>query len=266
MMRLAGVCRLCARVARIGFPQSALPVLRRCSKRVLILVLVLSWAGACAGDTPAAGGQVDASAAESKTGGPSRLKAIGASLLLPGLGQLVTGHPGRAKAFFVTEGAILITFITLTVQGNVRRDGYIGYAETFAGVSDIDGKPDWYYSNLAEYRHSDDYVDAIQRTARAMFGNDLEKRQEYVEQNRPGSDEVWEWRSEADRQEFRSKRKASRNAFRSANHMLGAALLNRLLSAVDAAILSSRGSDNRTVYYEPQPDGPGYLCVRWALD
>lgn len=196
----------------------------------------------------------------------NRLKAIGASLLLPGLGQLTTGHKDHARAFFAAEAAIVIAYTAFTVQGNVHQNDYIDYAGRFAGVSDAEGRPDWYYHNLGQYNSSDDYIDEIERTARAMYGNDLEARAEYVERNRPGPDETWQWRSEADRLEYHAKRKSSRNAFRSASHTLGVALLNRLVSAVDAAILAGKSDNRHAFYYAPDPDGSGYLCVSWTLD
>lgn len=196
----------------------------------------------------------------------SRLKAMGASMVLPGWGQLLTGHRDRARLFLTAEAMILISYVAFNVQGEVRKNGYIDYAEQFAGAGNVDDRPDWYYRNLADYNSSDEYLDDVERIARAMYGNDLERRREYVEKNSAGPDEAWEWESTADRLEYRSQRKASRNAFRSATHVLGIALLNRLVSAVDAAISASRGNRDRALYYQPTPDGGGYLCMRWMLD
>ncbi|MBD3237706.1 MAG: hypothetical protein GF330_13465 [Candidatus Eisenbacteria bacterium] len=197
---------------------------------------------------------------------PSRLKAIGASLLLPGWGQLLTGHRDRARIYLSAEAAILIGYVAFTVQGAVRKNSYIEYAERFGGLTDADDRPDWYYRNLGEYDSSGDYVDDIERTARAIYGNDLAQRQAYVDANAPRPDEEWAWRSTDDRLEYRARRKASRNSYRSATHTLGVALLNRLISAVDAAISASRSQRDHALYYQPTPDGGGYLCMRWMFD
>jgi hypothetical protein len=126
------------------------------------------------------------------------------------------------------------------VQGYVRKQGYIDFAEELAGVADADGRADWYYRNLGQYRSSDDYVDDIAATARALYGDDLAARDAYVARNRPTAAESWRWRSDSDRREFRERRKASRNAYRRASLFLGAALFDRLLSAVDAARLAGK--------------------------
>ena len=196
----------------------------------------------------------------------SRLRAIGSSLLLPGLGQRATGHPGRARVFLAAEAAILIGYISGEAQGYVRKQSYVEYAEQFAGVRGAQDKPDWYYRNLGRFPSSDEYIDEIARTARAIYGDDLAQREAYVERNAPGPDELWAWRSEADRQEYRSRRQASRSALRRANLFLGAALLNRIVSAVDAARLAGRGGHHSTLFYQPTEDGTGYLCVQWNLD
>lgn len=197
---------------------------------------------------------------------PSRMKALGASLLLPGLGQRMTGHPTRARVFFAAEGAILIGFVTSEVQGAALKRSYIDYADRFAGVADAEGKPDWFYRNLGRFASSDEYLDEIAITARGLYGDDLEQREAYVARNAPGPDEHWRWRSEADRQEYRDRRQASRNALRHADLFLGAALLNRVLSAVDAVRLARQTGPRSTFYYRPGEDGSGYLCVQWTLD
>jgi hypothetical protein len=197
---------------------------------------------------------------------PSRLKALGASLLLPGLGQHITGHPTRARFFFAVEGAIVIGFVTSEVQGATRKQSYIEYAERFAGVSEVEDKPDWYYRNLGRFPSSDEYLDEIAITARGLYGDDLEQREAYIARNAPGPGEEWRWRSDADRQEFRDRRQASRNALHNADLFLGAALLNRVLSAVDAARLAGQVGPRSTFFYRPGEDGSGYLCMQWKLD
>ncbi len=230
------------RLRRVGVPAGVL------------LGLLLGGDGWAAQPAPAAAPRV------------SRMHAIGASLLLPGLGQRATGHPHRARAFLAAEAAIVIAFAASEVQGYVGKQSYIEYAERFAGVADASGKPDWYYRNLARYATSDEYVDEIERTARGMFGDDLQAREAYVARNRPVPEDTWVWRSSADRGEYRDRREASRNAYRRASLCLGAAVLNRLVSAVDAARLARHHDDRATLLYRPEFDGLGYVCLQWRID
>lgn len=195
----------------------------------------------------------------------SPLKAVAASLLIPGLGQLATGHKGRAKVFMAAEAAILVCFATFQVQGHVRMNRYIDYAELFAGVADAGGMEDWYYRNLGQYHSSADYVKSIARTARAMYGDDLEQRNAYIARYSPPADEIWNWRSEADRRDFLEQRKDSRNSFRRSDQMLGLALLNRVLSAVDAARLARGARSKQSLYAHMAVDGTSYVGLRWVL-
>ncbi len=194
----------------------------------------------------------------------SRGKAIGASLLLPGLGQLYTGHKGRATVFFVADAVIWLSFIALRVQGDVRQDRYITYAELYADIYSAQGKPDWYYRNLGSYNSSDDYEHDIARSARAIYGDDLEAREAYVARERPSPDEAWVWRANANRLEYSEMRKGSRDSYHRASLTLGLALLNRVISAVDAARLAGK-SGSQALYVEPGADGTHYVGLRWNL-
>lgn len=195
---------------------------------------------------------------------PSRLKALGASLLLPGLGQRALGRPVRARVFLMVEAALLAGILVNEAQGYVRREGYIEYAEDFGGVAEAGGQPDWYYRNLGSYASSEDYVADIARTARALYGNDLAAREDYIARNRPTPEQSWQWGSDAERLEYRERRKESRNAFRRASLFIGALVFNHVLSAVDAARLagSPRGGG---LQVRADETGAPYLCLAWSL-
>jgi len=195
----------------------------------------------------------------------SRLKTIGASLLLPGLGHRLMGQDLRGNIFLVAEVAIITALITNKVRGNVRQDRYIDYAEQFAGIANADGRSDGYYQTVGTYISSDEYVNKLRTTARGLYGNDLEAREQYVDALRPTADEAWYWPSDAYRREFRDIRKTSRNAFRKADLMLGVALINRIFSAVDAARLVHKMNAKGTIYATMEDD-IGYFGVHIPFD
>lgn len=196
----------------------------------------------------------------------SRLRAVGASLILPGWGQRLVGHPRRAKAFMMTDLAIVTGYITFQVQGRVRRGDYVDYAEQFAAVGDADDKEDDYYWNLERYPSTDDYMDDVARTARAIYGDDVAAREEYIAANTPIESEIWEWESEAHREAFRDQRRASRHSFKWAGNMFGAAVINRIISAVEVALTSGGPSSDKVLYVAPGPEGTNYVGLSWILD
>jgi len=196
----------------------------------------------------------------------SRLKLMAASLVLPGWGQWMAGHHDRARIFFAAEAGIAVSYVTFRVQGSIRRNRYIDYAEQFADIEDASDRPDAYYRNLARYGTSDDYIDDIARDARAIHGADLEARQAFIEAHRPSAEELWTWQSRAHREEFNEQRKSSRNSFRRADQMLGLALLNRLLSAVEVVRSMRGGRSNQALYVEPGPHGTQRVGLSWKLN
>ena len=216
--------------------------------------------------------------AEAKSG-VTRLQAMGGSLLLPGLGQILSGHSDRGRIYLMAEASMIMGFVLSEVQGHNRKNDYIEYAEQFAGISDAGGQPDWFYRNLGSYGSYEDYRDDIARTARAIYGDDLAARAAYIEENLRGVPR-WEWPSREQRLEYRDRRESSRSAFRRASFFVGGALLNRLVSVVDAAWLAGRdrrakeGADgrasggekapDRALYFQPLEEG-GYVCLQWTF-
>ncbi len=165
---------------------------------------------------------------------PGRLKILGASLLLPGWGHRMMGQNTRATAFMATEGAIWVSFGVFRGQGEIRKDRYIEMAELFAGVPDAEGRSDDYYRQIGDYRSAEAYNDEVRRDARARFGDDLHAREAYFERYRVPDDQIWEWASSADWRRYRDKRSDSLRSFKRSRYMIGVAIVNRLVAAVDA--------------------------------
>ena len=195
----------------------------------------------------------------------SRRKAMGASLLIPGWGQHLAGRPVRGNVFLVAEAAIIVSFITGRVKGNINQNRYIDYAGDFAGVAEPDGRSDGYYQKLGSYISSDAYILSLRQTARAYYGDDLEAREQYIDHFRPSPEEAWLWPSDAYRENFLDLRKKSRNDYRNSDMMIGVAVVNRLLSAVDAARLVHKLNKQGAIYATMEED-VGYLGVQVIFD
>ncbi|MBD3161475.1 MAG: hypothetical protein GF346_04650 [Candidatus Eisenbacteria bacterium] len=198
--------------------------------------------------------------------GPDRLKTLGLSLLVPGLGHLSAGYDGRAQGFMAAEAVIWGAFAVFEVQGELRKDSYIEMAELFGGVPDADGLSDDYYRLIGQYPSAEIYNDEIRRDARARHGDDLDAREAYFEQNRIADDRTWSWVSSAARQSYRSKRSDSNRSFKRAGYMVGVAVANRLLAAVDAMRLIHKGNESSAMRVSIRPDFPEFrepaqLCV-----
>lgn len=176
--------------------------------------------------------------------------AILMSAVLPGWGELYTGHTARAKGFMAAEAAIWLGYAGFTIQGNLREDDYMDYARAFAGVGADAGSG--YWDDVSDFIRSEgtaSYNESIRREARSLFPDDLEAQEEYFLENGYFGSQAWEWESEERFQEFRRLKHNASVSFRSAFFMTGLAVLNRAISAIDSAWMVRR--HNRGIAGEP---------------
>lgn len=183
-----------------------------------------------------------ADAAPSKR--PGKRRALLYSLLLPGAGELSLGARGRAAGFFVAEGLIWTHYVWFQVAGRLRRDDYIEQAQLNAGVGVASGE-DSYWKIVGQYERSSgsgpgSYEEDVRREARDLFPDDPAAQDAYVSQNLPSGDQAWAWNSSELQKAYRGTRASSNRAFDRAKYSFAAAILNRLVSAVDTQILHRR--------------------------
>ena len=230
-----------------------------------VSVVVCSSAGAAADAPAGAPVLLQPRAGVYDPAAPSRLDAMASSFLIPGWGQMKLGNTGRAQLFFGAELGIWTAFTVFKVQGKLRRESYLEIARVRAGVASPGSAGGEYYRNLGRFESTASYVRDLRRDARAQFPDDLTARDGYVAMHSPPESLQWEWQSEADRQLYKDKRSDSEGAYQKARYMIGAAVLNRLLSAVDAARSAGDASRAEGVSFHVRPDpdseGPYQLCV-----
>jgi len=181
--------------------------------------------------------------AQDSSGRKSVWKAVGASALLPGLGQRYAGRTKRSNVFFVTEAAIWTTFAVYRIQGEIRQDRFIEFAGVRAGAPS--GKEDEYYEHIGFWSSLEQWHDIVRRDARSLFPDDPAAQAEYFEQTkRFDESESWVWPDDETRTRYRVLRSRSEGAFHNSRLALGAALLNRFASVVDALALTRRHNQN----------------------
>lgn len=166
-------------------------------------------------------------------------KAFMLSLLLPGLGQRYCGRDDRALAFFFGEAGLWTTFAVFKVQSNRREEDYEEWAKEFSGAK-IEGydRDEEFYQTISRYISSDEYNFEVKLLARLIHPGDTpEVRAQqlaYIEENSLRGDDTWAWASPEKRNDFRVIRHGSVEADRRAEWTLGALVLLRVLSAIDA--------------------------------
>ncbi len=174
--------------------------------------------------------------------GPSRAKTVLFSALVPGLGQLMHGERGYGGAFLAGEVASWTSFAVFRVQGEVRKDRFVEYAERFAGVDDASGQSDDYYSALASYDRSGDpggpdsynEVEVRQHARDDLYPDDPAAQEAYIQEHSITGAQAWDWESDARRREFSAIRIASENGFHRSQYSVGAMVAGRILSVMHA--------------------------------
>ncbi len=148
-------------------------------------------------------------------------KAVLLSVLLPGAGQVYTEARTRSRIFLGAEAASWVAYGGFKTWSNQKQDEFEGWAATYAGI-DPNGKPDDFWRMMTFYKSRREYefLGRAGEPNRASYP-DLE-----------GWD--WNWTSEAAQEQYRSLRNQSKEADRKATFALGALVLNRVVSAIDA--------------------------------
>jgi hypothetical protein len=164
-------------------------------------------------------------------------KAFFLSLAVPGAGEYYTGNARYTRGFLTAEGVVWSVWLLSNFQERMWRRDYIGYAAQEAG-SNPTRDDDAYYTDLYEWPNSDWYNEYQWAEARDLYPNDPAAQASYVADKLYTGADSWEWQTTDDWDYFRSLRVKSLNSKQRKNYAMGAALLNRLLSAVNAARLA----------------------------
>lgn len=162
----------------------------------------------------------------------SKYKAGLLSALIPGLGEAYAGHKGRAIAFGTVEAGIWVTYGVYKGQENLRHDRAIEYAVGAAGANSNGNEE--YYKAVARFRRSDGpgmWNEYVRRQARETG--------EFIGPEYTGAD-AWAWNSEANLVAYRELRRKELSAEESATNMFAFAILNRVLSIVDAVYIVTK--------------------------
>ncbi len=195
-------------------------------------------------------------------GGKSKWKALGFSLLLPGAGQYYTRNDKKALFFGGAEVLVWSGFFGLRTYGRWKKEDYKAWAAFHAGA-DINGKSESYFEKLTYYDNLDEYnqLELVYEGSRAE-----------IFPSTPGY--YWNWDSDQSRGHYRDLRNISKNAFRRSLLVAGAAVINRLLSGIDA--YRSAGAFNRglefsdtgwKIYYsDPGFTGDGEVEIGLSLN
>ena len=191
-------------------------------------------------------------------GARSPRKAALLSLLVPGAGELYAGGGKSARFFLFTEGTFWTGLLAFRALASARRSTFESYAAVHSGIEPA-GRPNSFLDELERF----DSLYARNAWELYVSGDQAVLRPE-------ATGEVWEWDSQASRLEFRELRSKKAWASQRAFLCIGALLLNRFASALNAARIARKTDPEepaRTLEVDvsAHPDGAtrGRLRVRF---
>ena len=156
--------------------------------------------------------------------------AVILSLVLPGMGELYSGSYSSGKYFTIAEVAFWGTYIGLNSYSNWMQGRYKSFAASSAGVNN-NGKDGNFYANVGNYQSEDEY-----NNDQALQGN--------FSQMYNSSSFYWKWQTIADRKNYRDMWTSSEQAKNNLRFVVGALILNRIVSAINAARLVAAFNKN----------------------
>ncbi len=156
--------------------------------------------------------------------------AIIYSALLPGMGELYADGYSSGKYFTIADALLWGGLIGVTAYANNQEDSYRAFAETYGGVM-LSGKDDKYFADIGlyidiyEYNHLKD----LERSFTEIYNEDTH---------------YWKWSNHAQRTEYRDMWKSSETADNTTRFIVGALILNRVASVINAIRIVNAHNNN----------------------
>lgn len=174
------------------------------------------------------GGSLDAP----KSGQKSKLKAILYSALVPGGGQYYLGKRRTARFFFAAEAMTWVGYIAFHTYGNWRESDFINYASVHANAR-LEGKDEEFLAWVGFYQNIRDFNN---------LGRAFDPDRGFLADT---PENHWAWQSDLEQRTYRDLRNRSKESFRRSEFMIGVAVVNRVISIIDA--VRSTGRINRRI-------------------
>jgi hypothetical protein len=192
----------------------------------------------------------------------SGILAMGASLVLPGLGQQYLGQKGRALAYFSAEALFIFGAAYCNHNAAQIFNSAKSYAWEHTNVEGGAGADNKFWQNVRYYDESDGLNQSISRG--------YNKEQELINRGQDhdylAPNLQWRWDDPANRKTFGAFLDKSNSYQIVASFFIGAMVLDRLISFVDARFMaqhqasSPRSSMHISPQYNPETGSSGF-CI-----
>jgi hypothetical protein len=150
------------------------------------------------------------------------------SLLVPGLGQVYTNRFDVGKYFMISEASLWLGYAAFTIYGNWLLNDAYDFAAIHAGV-DNSGKEkdDQFYIDIANWDNYEQY-----NNEQLIFG-------QYDKLYDPAKGYYFYWDQVSNRKKYREDKLAADRTKNDRLFIVGAILVNHVVSAISAIILTN---------------------------
>ncbi len=150
----------------------------------------------------------------------SVLLGVALSLILPGAGEWYAGNFSTGQYFMGADGILWLSYAGISLRGTWIRDDARLFAGSHAGAA-MEGKEEQFEVDLGNFQSTDEYNQAK-----------LRNREFDLIYDKPGYS--WNWDAEQNRLQYRAERIRSDEYFQNAKFIVGALVINRVVSAFSA--------------------------------
>jgi hypothetical protein len=171
-------------------------------------------------------------------------KAALFSLAVPGSGHLYLEDYNKGGIYLGAELAIILSYLRLNAEKEWKIDSYQYFAQNKAGLNSESS--DYIYQKAQDYMSLEDYNNGVIQTARNYFLIGLEDKdayETYLSNNLLPEENSWHWDNARDWQKYKDLRREKQDLEIYANFAIAAAILNRIVSTIDAMVTSKHIKD-----------------------
>jgi len=192
-------------------------------------------------------------------------KAMLYSALVPGLGEMYLSDYTRAGIFLGAEILILASYFRLNQEVDWKTNSYKTYANRYADVPF--GASDSYYRLINNYISSDKYnteIELFLRNRYIIYDYNPDLYNHYLDLYLIDDEDAWEWESRENWLRYREIRREKQRLEIYTNFAIGAAVINRLISVIDSAILA-RSINRQQTFLSNLNVEPDLTRIGWTL-
>lgn len=168
------------------------------------------------------------------------LNPILASAILPGWGENLIGRKTEARAFFVIEGSLWLSYAGFNYFGHQGLSSSRAFAVDHAGANPVQSSAG-YFDALEDFDSSEEYNFEVERDASYFFPDDPVRQQAYIAENSFTGRDAWQWDTLASRVAYWQRRTGAREDLRRASFVSGFLVINRIVSVINVAVFSNSG-------------------------